>query len=224
MKIQKIFPLILGVTVMVSGCNALQPAAAPTTDPTAMGQIVAAVQTNVAATAVAQSSVVPTDSPVVNAPTYTPFPTYTPYPTFTVPPVPTVPPVTAVPTLKPTVAWVASLTPTSAPEKWACSVLSVSPASGKEYDKGVDFDGKFTVKNTGTKSWISSDMDIVYVSGEKTMIKHEIYDLKSSVDPGNSIDITLDFTSPSSSGDYKVEYNLRGGSNFCGLIVNIKVK
>ncbi len=122
------------------------------------------------------------------------------------------------------VAYVASATPTKAPEKWACSVLSVSPASGKEFDKNADFDGTFNIKNTGTQSWISSDMDIAYVSGEKAMIERELYDLPKSVDPGNSVTVVMDFKSPSSAGEYRVEYKLRGETSFCSLVIQIKVK
>lgn len=208
----KIFAVILVFAVLDGGCVPPAPGASAV-DPTLVAQVAATVHADVALTAAAQPT-------ATSAPTYTPLPTYTPYPTYT--PQPTETPVPPTETSRPTAA--PSLTPTPTPQKWACTILSSSPAAGAEYGKSVDFDATFTVKNTGTQPWISSDLDIIYVSGEKTMVKTDLYDLKKNVDPGNSVDLLIDYMSPASTGDYRVEYDLKSGDTFCPLVTTIKVK
>jgi hypothetical protein len=217
MKLQKILPLILGLTMLSTACSPTQPSAAPTANATQLDAIVQAVQTSVAATNAAKATAVPPA-------TQTPYPTYTPYPTFTTAPTsvvvaPTIPVATVKPTIIP---W--TLTPTATPAAYACSVLSVSPSSGSSIAKGSDFDGTFTVQNTGTAQWVSSDMDVVYISGQDSMIKHKAYDMKTSVNAGQSTTFTVDLTAPSDSGSYSVEFELRGGSTFCPMTVSIVTK
>ena len=91
-------------------------------------------------------------------------------------------------------------------------------------DPSNDFDGSFTLRNTGTKEWVAGDFDVAYVSGEKGLIKHEHYDLPKNVKPDEKVDILIDLHAPSTAGRYTVEYKLVGSATFCSMSVTINVK
>lgn len=155
------------------------------------------------------------------APTATEIPSSTPAPSFT--PVNTLPPLpTATNTFIPATA---TITPTSTPTDYNCSITSVSPASNAQFSKREDFDGRWTVKNTGTQTWVANDVDYRYVSGEKMQKIKDVYDLKADVKPGESVDVIVDMLAPDSTGTFKTTWSLaRNSNNFCTLSITIVVK
>jgi len=115
---------------------------------------------------------------------------------------------------------------TSTPQvSGGCSLVSVSPSYGSLYDKKGDFDTKWVVKNTSSKTWSSADVDFEYISGQKMYTKDSLYDLPSDVKKNGQITFLLDSKAPSTSGTYTMTWGLVSGSTrLCTMSVTIKVK
>lgn len=218
---------ILAVVIMVTilaGCTNTTATptqvTAPTNAPTGISQpTLDLVKTQVAQTIIANlTQSAPSATP--NLPTNTPLPTYTPLPTTA--PLPTD---TPVPTLKPTatfIPWTSTPIYTATLTTYNCSVTDVSPKSTDTIKTGVDFDGKWVAKNTGSKSWLAADVDLKYISGTKFQTKGDIYDSKSDTASGSSYTAIVDMVAPSSAGTYTATWALvRSGVNICTL--NLKV-
>ncbi len=193
--VTKIF-LLLSVLSLV-GCNALataaptlaaSPTAAPTQDPLILASTVSAARTEAVATAYAQ---------LTEAVTATPLPSDTPPATETSTFTPVPPTPTATRTLAP--LWTATVIATQG--AYQCSITSLSPKSGESVTKGDDFDLAVTLKNTGTEDWSTDNVDFRYLSGTKFQKKVNAIDLPSNVDTGDSIDLVVDMTAGTDTGD-----------------------
>jgi hypothetical protein len=109
-------------------------------------------------------------------------------------------------------------------DKYACQILSVSPANGTSMNPRNDFDATWKVKNTGTKTWDRNSVDFIYSSGAKI---HKIagYDLSSDVSSGGTINLGVDMVAPRNSGTYTTTWVLTVGSNnFCSMSLTIVVR
>lgn len=84
------------------------------------------------------------------------------------------------------------------------SLVGFSPADGAKYNPGTDFDGVWTVKNTGTTTW-GTDYYIRFKSGTD-MGKAVRFYLKSPVAPGETTDLVADLVAPPASGTYIAYY------------------
>lgn len=112
----------------------------------------------------------------------------------------------------------------SSSDNFACQIRSVSPANGSSMNPNTDFDGTWSVKNIGVKTWDRNSVDFVYNSGSKI---HKVagYDLKSNVKPGETIDLGVDMVAPKNSGNYTTTWVLRvGQKDFCKMSLTINVK
>ncbi|GAB4424551.1 MAG: hypothetical protein Kow002_14060 [Anaerolineales bacterium] len=146
--------------------------------------------------------------------TYTPVPTKTP--TITPSPTPTF--VFATWTPIPS----ATLPGGSTGKDYSCSVLSVSP-SGRMAPR-TDFDAKWVVQNTGEKTWDRNDADYYYSDGTR-MHKKGAYDFPETVQPGETVTLTVDMISPKNTGDFKAVWRIRVGKNqFCNMTITIRVR
>ncbi len=211
--------LLVVITSLMAACATPTAPPAPTADQGAIATAVAAAQTQAAETVVAQI----TQEALLN-----PSPT------------PTTPPPTEVPTATPTVyvlptatptrvvviatAVIPTLTPT--PTAIGCKLQSQSPANGTTMDPGFDFDGKWTIKNTGTSTWDKSSIDFKYLSGTKFQKFYDVIDLPEAVASGDTVDLVIDMKAPSTSGTYTATWSLVGGTkgNWCQVGLTIKVK
>ncbi len=207
---------------LLSACNF--PAgsnAVPTQD---LAQTLDAARTQAAQTVAAEIASRPTDTPL--PPTATLAPTATQLPSATLPPTVaptnTLPPPTATNTFIP---WTPTITNTPTPSDYNCTITSVSPASGAQFNKKEEFDAKWVIKNTGTKAWNTNDMDFRYLSGEKMQKYNDIYDLKENVNPDGSITFIVDMIAPDATGTAKTSWGLMLGSRtVCSLNISIVVK
>jgi hypothetical protein len=146
-------------------------------------------------------------------------PTWTPLPTFTSFVLPT-----ATNTLTPTATFTetATLTPTSA--AYQCIVVSSYPESGRTFPPGGDFDGRWTIENTGLETWEAS-VDLVYISGTKFQAYADAVDLPKIVEPGKSVDVIVDMLAPREAGTYDTRWALRKNDRyFCEVSLRITVK
>lgn len=204
----------LVLIAVLAGCSA-----APTPTPTAVPTIDTrptfdAVSTQAAQTVVANLTLTaPTATPVTPtstaAPTDTPAPTETPSPTGTA--------------TRVFIPWTKTPTATQAP--YACSITSVSPTTSDTIKVSQDFDGKWAVKNTGSKTWVRGNTDIKFLSGTnfqkagKTLI-----DMTSDVAPNGTYTVVIDMTAPATDGSYSTAWGISlGDGSTCELDMSINV-
>jgi hypothetical protein len=199
----------------------------PTTDP---GQIATQVAAEVAAQlteiALSQPSATVPAAPAITE-TELPLPSETPLPPTEAAPTAEAASATPQPTPTHTVppatsTWMPTATATTAP--FACQITKQVPANGKSFEPGADFDTTWTVKNTGTATWDSNEVDYRYDKGDK-LHQTGVYDLPKTVKPGESVALVVDMTAPDEQGEYDTTWVLRrGGLLLCTLTVEIEVK
>jgi hypothetical protein len=219
----KIFT-ILACAFLLSACSLTgAPTPAPTED---IAPTLDAARTQAAQTVEAEIANRPTATALpataTLAPSSTPIPTNTPVPTNTLVIATNTPPPTntpSAPTQSPTV------TITSTPGEFGCVITASSPAQSDVFPLQADFDGRWTVKNTGTKAWAASEMDYRYVSGTKTYAHADLYDLPKDVAPGESIQIIVDMITPNAVGNFVTTWGINQGSRtICALPLYLTVK
>ena len=221
--------LILIFGLLLSGCDILTQSAAPTIDPLALQATVDAAVSRAMQTEAFKQT---------NTAAALPTNTFTFTPTLE-------PTVTATPTLNSTATARATakstktvLTPvatktsvpstqkpsvTAAPADYLCTLVSTSPTSGSNININTDFDAVWKVKNSGTKAWEVSYVDLVYLSGTKMQTMGDVYDVKTAVAQGGELTLTVDMKTPSTAGKYKVSFVLKmEGNIMCTLPVKIE--
>lgn len=210
-----VLSIVLSLGLLLSGCNLLGPAPAPTPNPVDMQATVDAIvlgtmQANagiMTLTAAAQPT-------ATTAPTETTAPTNTPEPTATIF-IPTATNTYVPATPKPTF--------TSTPAAYACKLVSVSPAAGTKIKINTDFDAVWKVTNVGTKVWEVGFIDLKYVSGTKMQTVADIFDVTKSVGVGDSLKLIVDMKTPSTAGKYTAQWAVvMSGTVLCTLPVDIE--
>lgn len=109
--------------------------------------------------------------------------------------------------------------------KNACEITLTNPSTSMTTK--YDFDGAWTVKNTGTKEWFAADIDYKYIDGTKLQRNKDVsvYDLGTTVKPGESIKIIVDMVTPDTTGTYTTQWAIVSGSTvLCSLPLTITVK
>jgi uncharacterized protein YceK len=216
--------LVIIITAILAGCGTAATTVAPTSETTSDQQATLdSLRTQVAQTVIANPTLVPpTDTPVLQTNT----PTITSTPTSTITPLPTSTPLP--PTLTPTrtlIPWTLTPVYTATLTTFNCSITSVSPKSTDTIKKGSDFDGKWVVKNTGTETWIHSEVDIKYISGTKFQVAGEdIFDMKSDVAHDGSYTQIVDMVAPSTAGTYTATWGfVMGSTRVCTMPLTVVV-
>jgi hypothetical protein len=208
--------ILLVCAMLLAACSGQLPVA-PTQD---IAQTLVAARTEAVMTVLTQ--IASQASPTPLPPTATLAPSATALPTDTAIPSSTpLPQVTATKTLIPyTLAPANSATP----RNYNCSIMKVVP-DGDSMSPRNDFDARWTVKNTGSETWTTSDYDYKYVSGQKMHTHDDTYNMKSSVSNGESIDIIVDMLAPDKTGSYSATWAIvKGGTTVCTMTVDIVVK
>jgi hypothetical protein len=210
------------ITLAITGCSinldtASQGTTAPTLD---MGT----VHTQVAQTVVAQMTVEaalhPSATPEIKS-TSTPFPTATLMPSLEAPTLVT-------PTVKISSGggggWVVYPTKTKTPYTDSCQLTYTSPSDYKKMEAGLDFDAKWTLKNTGKRDW-NTQFYIAKVRGDLGK-DDSIAFLSYDVVQLDSYTYTVDMVAPKDSGTYQGVYKLVNddGVAICQFYVVITVK
>uniref|UniRef100_A0A7C4KFA6 Nbr1 FW domain-containing protein n=1 Tax=Anaerolinea thermolimosa TaxID=229919 RepID=A0A7C4KFA6_9CHLR len=214
---------ILPLMILLTACNIGGGQGIVSTQDVALTLDAARTQAaqTVAAEIASRATATPLPPTATLAPTATELPSPTALPTFTPSNTPPPPP-TATNTFIP---FTPTNTATSTPTDYSCSVTFVSPATGTTFSPRTDFDAKWTLKNTGTQTWLVSEIDYKYLSGDKMHKYNDLYDLPKEVKSGESVDIIVDMLSPEKAGSYKAVWGLvRGSRTICEFSVNITVK
>lgn len=198
-----VFLLIAGI-LLVGAC-APAPAPVSTQDP---AEIQRQIQESVALTVAAQEA--EAEQQVMPEPSNTPLPTQTEAgPATETPVVPTATPFTVVPP---------TLVPSSgsggggggvAPVKldYDCTSRDRRPFDNTYLKPNKEFDIKWTIVNTGTKSW-PAGLDVKYYSGEKLSTTNFVE--LPAMAPGDTYEIILDAVSPQKQGFYVMTWVVEG--------------
>jgi len=184
---KKIIPgAVLAILMLVQlACSAVTPPGTPDTVATLNGLYTAAAQT--ATAGVGQPA--PTSTPGLPLPTATfiqPLPTSTPFVIFTNTPGPVV------------------------RCDAAAFVKDVSIVDGTVVSRGAKFTKTWRLQNVGTCAWTPS-YALVFTSGD-AMSGPSAVSIGATVNPGQSIDLSVGLTAPSADGRYRGYWKLRNAS------------
>lgn len=182
--------LLLTLLVLVQlACNAATAPATPDTVATLNGLYTAAAQTGTASAAQTLPSATPTPG--------LPMPTASP---IIVPPSST--PITLPNNTQPPVVTRCDS---------AAFVKDVSISDGTLVSRGASFTKTWRLQNTGNCSWTPS-YALVFVSGD-AMSGPAVTALPGNVNPGQTVDLSVNLTAPSQDGHYRGYWKLRNASN-----------
>lgn len=84
---------------------------------------------------------------------------------------------------------------------WAQFVADVTIPDGTNFAANTAFKKTWRIKNIGTCAWNSNDVSLIFDSGEKMGAPASLA-LPTTVNPGATVDITVDMTSPAAAGHY----------------------
>ena len=84
---------------------------------------------------------------------------------------------------------------------WAQFVADVTIPDGTSFAPNTAFKKTWRIKNIGTCAWNSNDVSLIFDSGEKMGAPASLA-LPTTVNPGQTVDITVDMTSPAAAGHY----------------------
>ncbi|TAK12464.1 MAG: hypothetical protein EPO32_08465 [Anaerolineae bacterium] len=93
---------------------------------------------------------------------------------------------------------------------WAQFVGDVTIADGSSLPANEDFVKTWRIKNIGTCTW-SREYRLVFVTGEAMTTERSIQ-IPGRVEPGQTVDISIELTSPSSLGTYRGDWMLRNAN------------
>lgn len=96
-------------------------------------------------------------------------------------------------------------TKTSGPTTSCDKVTFVSDLDvpdGKVFAPGASFTKTWRVKNTGTCTWTTS-YKLVFVSGEQMGAAATEFNLKSTINPNTTVDISVDLKAPANNGNFR---------------------
>lgn len=197
---------LLSLLLVMTGCSLLENAAVPTIDEN-MVQTYAAGTVTARQTLSALESMVavltsqpPTGQPPVVTATTRPA-TSTPIPTNTVVSLPT-----STPTKTPV-----PYTPTpETPCLWASFVKDVTIPDGTTLAPGSAFTKTWRLMNKGTCTW-TTKYSLVFSSGD-AMSGPATVSFPKDVEPGDTIDLSINLVAPSSTGDYAGYYQIETNS------------
>ncbi len=103
-----------------------------------------------------------------------------------------------------------TITPTPSTFDKAGFEKDVSIPDGTVVDSGSKFTKTWRLKNTGTTTWTTS-YDLVFVNGN-AMGAPAAIDVQKPVQPGETVDFSIEFKAPDKSGAYKGYWMLRNES------------
>lgn len=178
--------------------------------------------------ALAPTIVLPTatDTPTPGLP-----PTWTPTPSPEFTDTPEAAPVVATSTLMPTntVVVLPTFTPSRTPRTGvgggSCQVVYQNPADDSVLPSGAEFDMRWTIKNTSSKSWPGDATDIRFVSGDRLHIGNDVRDMPYDVSENGTVDIIVTMRTPLTPGSYVTNWSLsQGSTSVCRFYVQFKVQ
>lgn len=97
---------------------------------------------------------------------------------------------------------------------WAQFITDVTVPDGTTYTPGTTFQKTWRLRNIGTCTWTTS-YSLVFDSGQQMAASNSV-PMPTTVAPGQTVDLTVEMTAPSSAGHYFSYWKLRNanGVNF----------
>lgn len=89
-------------------------------------------------------------------------------------------------------------------------IADVTVPDGTSLAPGIGFSKTWRLKNVGTCTW--TNYSLIFDSGEK-MGGNDSYLISNTVAPGQTVDITIQLTSPTTAGTYRGYWKLRNNTN-----------
>lgn len=111
-------------------------------------------------------------------------------------------------------------TNTPIPLKYTCSVYKKKPKDNEVFNKGEEFDVKFTITNTGTRPW-PKGIDFKYVSGT-VLAGPKRVEIPRELQPGQSYEVVLDGKAPDQKGFYVMTFFVDGPMCYGYIAINVK--
>lgn len=98
---------------------------------------------------------------------------------------------------------------------WAQFIADVTIPDGTNFAANTAFKKTWRLKNIGTCAWNSNDVSLIFDSGEKMNAPTSLA-IPTTVNPGQTVDITVDMTSPANAGHYfgYWKFKSNSGGNF----------
>lgn len=98
---------------------------------------------------------------------------------------------------------------------WAQFIADVTIPDGTSFAPNTAFKKTWRIKNIGTCAWNTNDVSLIFDSGER-MNAPATLALPTTVNPGATVDITVDMTSPANAGHYFGYWKFKSntGGNF----------
>jgi hypothetical protein len=184
------YALVISLLLLLAACNMPTPTASPV-------EQTARINTSVARTVAASlgDATQPIGEPSAEA-TQTPQPTLedTPQPTDT--PVPD----TATPTETPI------------PCNQAEFIADITVPDGTIFEPGETFKKTWSLRNIGSCAW-TTGYDIVFFSGDAMGAPSAVQITTGTINPGQSVQVSVDLTAPGSEGTYRGNWKLRDPSD-----------
>lgn len=114
----------------------------------------------------------------------------------------------------------------TAGKEYSCAIVSQSPKDWTTFKPRRIFDAKWTVRNTGSRTWSASGTDLLYLGGTKMQTHGDVFDLSKSVAPQGKITLIVDMNAPKKAGYYTTYWGLSNNSSkaFCRFYLILKVK
>ncbi len=104
--------------------------------------------------------------------------------------------------------------------QYSCDIIRQRPFDNTEIIHGGDFDIKWTILNTGTKTW-DPGVDVKYFSGPQMSSVTRV-EIPYAMEPGDQFDIVLDAVAPEEKGFQVMTWAVDGA--YCYPYVAIIVK
>ncbi len=94
---------------------------------------------------------------------------------------------------------------------WAQFIADVTIPDGTNFAPNTAFKKTWRIKNIGSCAWNTNDVSLIFDSGER-MGAPTSSALSTTVNPGQTVDITVDMTAPSSAGHFFGYYKFKSNS------------
>jgi len=91
-------------------------------------------------------------------------------------------------------------------------ITDVTVPDGTQYEPGDVFTKTWRIKNTGSCAW-TSGYDIIFSGGDALGAPSAVQITNGTVNPGQSVDVSVDLTAPAAEGTYRGNWQLRDPSD-----------
>ena len=111
-------------------------------------------------------------------------------------------------TTEPTASWTVTPTSTKVVECYRAEFVSETIPDGTDFDPGEEFTKTWTLKNSGSCDW-TDEFDVVFSEGIAMDAPAAAELTSETIEPGESVTISLDLKAPVAAGTHRGDFKLR---------------